>query len=505
MILIYFIKVNLCLALLCLLFQVLMYRDTFFGVRRLMLCGIYLTAFLLPLWNMQGWFAEGQASSELAEAYATYVLPTLNVTATRVASFGIEQSEPGCGMWFVGTMLLWALIYAVPVVVLALRFLWQLVYIIYLRITCRPIPLPKPHPLPPSPMGEGEACGEEGSGYYYYYPKPCSPFSFGPWIFMHTNEIDEQTLREVLVHEQTHVRQWHTADILMAEWVCILCWWNPAAWVMRREVRMNLEFLADKAVSDYLSPLPLGGGGGGEAGSFGGKALKAYQYHLLGFSTQMNVATISNNFNVLPLKRRIMMMNSRRTHRAGMVKYALFVPVAAALLFFSNIDSLARNFKTDPQAVQPEAVEVSNTDGQDDKKGQIYEQPEVMPEYPGGEQELYKFIALNVKYPEIAQKQGVQGRIFVTFIVEKDGSITEIKPLTHKKTQQQLEEVTAMAYKPDATPEQKESAKNLAEGLEQLKAEAVRVVSIMPKWKPGQHKDKPVRVRFTIPVVFKLQ
>ena len=468
MLLVYFIKVNLCLVLLCLLFQVLMYRDTFFGVRRLMLWGIYLTAFLLPLWNMQGWLSGDATTNGLAEAYATYVLPTLDVTASRVASFGIEQSEPGCGMWFVGTMLLWALIYAIPVVVLTVRFLWQIAYILYLRCTC----------------ARENIFGQR----VYRYPRQCSPFSFGAWIFMHTDEIDEQALREVIVHEQTHVRQWHTVDILLSEMVCIIFWWNPAAWVMRREVRMNLEFMADKAVSDYLT----------SSTASHDSTLKAYQYHLLGFSTQMNVATISNNFNVLPLKRRIIMMNSRRTRRTGMVKYAVFVPVAALMLLLCNVDAMARAL--DNQITTKNVV----TDD-DDKKDQIYDTPEVKPEYPGGEQELYKFLMMNVKYPVIAQENAVQGRIIVSYVIEKDGSITDIKPIPEKKLENALNEVVVTAHKPDATPEQKEYAEKYAEGLKQLKEEAVRVVSQMPKWKPGRQNDEPVRVRFMLPIMFRLQ
>ena len=356
---IYLIKLNLILALLCLLFQVLMHRDTFFGVRRLMLWGIYATAFLLPLCDVQALLTADTAATDMAEAYASYVLPTIEVTAMRVSTLGIEQSEPGCGMWFVGMMALWAILYLIPVVWMTLKLLWQIAYIIYLRCTC-----PLLTQLP-SPFGEGAGVRR--------FPRPCSPFSFGPWIFIHPEGLDEQTLREVLIHEQAHMRGWHTLDILFSQVVCILFWWNPAAWLMRREVRMNLEFIADKAVADYLMQAPLsspvgdtalstaankrteapsgtvGGAyssrtvwGAGSSGSCVASSLKAYQYRLLGFSLQKNVATIANNFNVLPLKRRIIMMNLRRTRRTGMVKYILFVPVAAAMLLLSNIDSLAR-------------------------------------------------------------------------------------------------------------------------------------------------------------------
>ena len=135
----YIIKANLILALLCLLFQVLMHRDTYFGVRRLMLWGIYATAYLLPLCDVQALLTADAAANNMAEAYASYVLPTLNVTAMRVASLGIEQSEPGCGMWFVGMMALWGLLYLIPVVWMTAKLLMQVAYLIYLRCTCKPL------------------------------------------------------------------------------------------------------------------------------------------------------------------------------------------------------------------------------------------------------------------------------------------------------------------------------------------------------------------------------
>lgn len=461
MLLIYIIKCNIILALLCLLFQTLMHRDTYFGVRRAMLLGIYATAMLLPLWNVQGWMATQVETSEMAEAYASYVLPTLDVTAQRVAFFGIHQDEPGCGMWVVGFLMLWGLIYLIPVVWLTAKLLWQLGYIIYLRFTCRPTPLPLPD--------------IDGSGYYYYYPKPCSPFSFGPWIFMHTDGISENELREVLIHEQTHVRQWHTLDIILAQLFCIVFWWNPATWVLRREVRLNLEFIADAAVVDKDADR------------------RTYQYHLLGFASQTNVATLANNFNVLPLKRRIVMMNSRRTRRTGMLKYIFFVPAAALMLLLCNVDATAR-------ALTHNAV-VNTQDGDDP----VYETVEVMPEYIGGAEALYKTLAETVRYPKEAQDLGVQGRVMVQFVVEKDGTLSDVKVVRVSSIGTPKYEMTVVAYSPEMTEEEKADvdAKNAA--LQALKDEAVRVVkNLKGKWTPGKQGGKDVRVRFLMPLVFKL-
>lgn len=537
----YIIKLNLILALLCLLFQVLMHRDTFFGVRRLMLWGIYTTAFLLPLCNMQALFTADTAATDMAEAYAQHVLPTLNVTAMRVASFGVEQNEPGCGMWFVGMIAIWGIIYIIPVVWMTMKLIIQVAYIIYLRCTCPLIT------QLPSPFGEGTGVRR--------FPRPCTPFSFGPWIFLHPDGMDEQTLREVLIHEQAHVRGWHTIDILFSQLVCIVFWWNPAAWVMRREVRLNLEFIADAAVIGRQ------------------KDKREYQYRLLGFSTYKNVATIANNFNVLPLKRRITMMNLKRTSRMGMAKYALFVPVAAALLFACNLDSLARSIaetvkkpllivdgqrvgEEEVLALTPEhidhitvlreasAVSVYGDEAKDgavvidrkkndstkvrtvvqaiaDADDNIYADVEQMPEYPGGMETMNKVLYQNVRYPAAAQDYGIQGMVIVNFVVEKDGTLSNVKATEVRdvNTGAVLPEVKVVAFshhdrqksrkQGKLTNELKEKTKanqHYAEGIKALKAESERVVRLLPeRWKPGRHAGQPVRVCVTLPVSFKLQ
>ena len=99
---------------------------------------------------------------------------------------------------------------------------------------------------------------------------------------------------------------------------------------------------------------------------------------------------------------------------------------------------------------------------------------ESMPEFPGGQQALFKFLSENIKYPVIAQENGIQGRVICQFTVNKDGSIVDI-------------EVVRSGGDPS------------------LDKEAVRVIKSMPKWKPGKQRGKPVRVKYTVPVSFKLQ
>lgn len=110
---------------------------------------------------------------------------------------------------------------------------------------------------------------------------------------------------------------------------------------------------------------------------------------------------------------------------------------------------------------------------EDPEEQQIFQIVEEMPEFPGGMAECLKFLAKNLKYPTIAQENGVQGRVIIQFVVNKDGSI--------------VDPVVARGVDP------------------YLDKEALRVVSTMPKWKPGKQRGKEVRVKYTVPVSFKLQ
>lgn len=110
-----------------------------------------------------------------------------------------------------------------------------------------------------------------------------------------------------------------------------------------------------------------------------------------------------------------------------------------------------------------------SSEAQTDK---VYDRVEVMPEFPGGMQGLFEYMQNNVNYPKEAKNQKIEGRVIVSFIVEKDGSISDVHPLT--------------AVHP------------------LLDKEAIRLVNEMPRWKPGTEKGKAVRVSFALPVSFKL-
>ena len=318
------------------------------------------------------------------------------------------------------------------------------------------------------------------------------PFSFFHWIFVHPESHTQEELAEILTHEQTHAHQLHSADIMFSELMCIVCWFNPFIWLMKREIRNNLEYMADQRVLQT------------------GYDYKVYQYHLLGLAHHKAAATLYNSFNVLPLKNRIKMMNKKRTKEIGRTKYLLFLPLAALLLIISNIETVARTTKnfareviqtveksteqvtkaagqiteqttveeltipketpvdTDITDKDPSATMQKVNTGDDD----IFDVVEEMPVFPGGQTALMEFIAKNLRYPVKAQERGIQGRVIAHFIVEKDGSVSNL----------------AVARSVSS----------------ELDAEAIRVLSTMPKWTPGKQRGKEVRVKYTVPIVFRL-
>ena len=529
---IYLIKINVALMLLYGFYRLTVSRDTFFGLRRLTLWLIYAVALMVPALNLEYWVRDTPTMESMANVYADTFYPVVVVKAQAPSITWIDML---LGIDWAG------------VVVLSLRLVWQLFSIIRLAVISRK---------------------QEVEGIMVHLLKgEGSPFSFFRWVFMYPSTLEGKQLHEVMVHECTHVSGLHSLDTLFSELFSIACWFNPFAWLMKQEVRMNLEYLADESV---LSD---------------GNARKSYQYHLLGLAyRQPNESTkIANNFNLLPLKKRIKMMNKRRTSEIGKAKYLLFAPLAGALLMVSNIESVAREIgeqipevaevqqkaeqalNTDVAVANPmakEVIEVMNpaeaeemeadktaeaalikaeevkaeeakaaaeaeltkaeeakveeakaateaelikaeeakvaadkaeeakaveqakqaaedkvknkpqTDTTKKKKTWVC-MPETMPQFPGGREVLLKYLAANIKYPASAVKAKKQGRVIVTFIVQKDGSITHAK--------------IAKSIDPE------------------LDAEALRVVKGMPKWTPGTQLGKPVSVKYTLPVKFSLQ
>ena len=406
----YLIKANAVLVVLFGFYQLISAGDTFFKWRRLSLLTIYVLSLLLPAIDLSVLVNETSPLGNFLPRMA-YNLPEVTVQPTH-DTFDWQQ----LAVW----------LYTGVALALLLRVFWQVV------VVCRLAQRSERATL------HGTAVCLLTGDY--------SPFSFFRWIFVNPDDKTPSQVQQILAHEQTHVAQWHSADALLSQLFVAAFWFNPATWLMRLQVRNNLEYLADRSVIN------------------GGTDKKAYQYHLLAVAYRTNVATITNNFNVLPLKKRIKMMNKQTSNPLARFKYLLFVPLAVALLAMNSTAMRAN--------VQKKVVKTTKVTKKTSATDKVYEVCEQMPIFPGGDAALMKYLSENVKYPALAIKAQEQGRVVVSFTVEKDGAISDVK--------------VARSVTPS------------------LDAEAVRVVKAMPKWTPGKQDGQLVRVRYNVPVSFKL-
>lgn len=424
---IYLLKVNVGITLFYAFYKLFCQRDTFFQWRRYALLSFLGISFLYPLLNIQDWVKEQPAMNELADYYAALMMDEAVITAP------VTQAPQ-----LPSLMTIAIYIYYIGVIVLSLRFIIQLLSICRMRWM-------------------GKVVSVNGQR-VISLPSESSPFSFFGWIFLYLPQLDRESQKEILTHEQTHADQWHSVDVVLSEIINIVCWFNPFSWLLKGEIRLNLEYLADNKVTETLHDCKL------------------YQYHLLGLAHTKKQTGLYNHFNVSHLKRRIIMMNKKRTRTLGRIKYALFAPLAVALLLASNISCISTEKKNE-QTASEEKPEVKFDTEEENKshtaEGEVFMVVEEMPEFPGGMGECMKFLGKNVKYPTQAQENGIQGRVIVQMVVTKEGDIADTK---------------------------------VVRGVDPLlDAEALRVVNAMPKWKPGKQRGQAVNVKYTIPVTFRLQ
>lgn len=521
---IYIIQVSVALLVFYVLYRMLFARDTFLELRRLFLLTAVALAFSHPLITLSSLAVPKEVFQPII-GYADM----LTVTAAVV----VPVREAPVYTWQNLVMVVWI----GGMLVLTVRMLVQLFAVCRLA-------------------AKGRRMQWQGVKVIALQPE-VAPFSFFGWIFVCPACHNEKELNEIIAHEQTHVRQWHSLDMVLGELLCIFLWFNPVVWLLRREIRQNLEFLADKQVVRA------------------GYNPKNYQYHLLRLSHQSTAVQIVNNFNVSSLKKRIIMMNKKRTSRIGLMKYALLIPVTGLLILAGNAQAVAeriRQYSTDQtqaepapeqQAVQAQANEerhikgrIVDEDGKpitgasivvvgtwqgsvsdgkgnfsvnvgdmetgklsfsyvgkktqslvfdrstkelkvklvtdvmyldlisvvgfvpDKKKSltgpkddeEIFVVVEDMPRFKEGS--VLKYLARQVRYPVRAQEKGIVGKVFVSFVIDKNGHVT------------QAEVIRSVS--------------------EELDREALRVINSMPDWIPGKQRGKPVDVKYVLPIEFSL-
>jgi len=150
-----------------------------------------------------------------------------------------------------------------------------------------------------------------------------SPFSFWQTIYINPGLHKQEDLPNILAHEEVHVAQWHTIDIILAEICVVFYWFNPGVWLMKKAVRENIEFITDARILRK------------------GIDKKAYQYSLLDVGTLQPSVAIVNNFNLSDLKKRIKMMNAKRSSKVNLTRYMFALPVLMCLTLAFTIDKRA--------------------------------------------------------------------------------------------------------------------------------------------------------------------
>ena len=336
----YLIKASISLALFYGLYMLLLRKDTFFRLRRFYFLFSIAFSLLFPFLMI-----EVTAKEEVPVQIPVYWLSQIEVSAMPAQQVSVIDWKL-IALFAIGAV---SLIYA-------LRFIMQLFCILKLKVSHDSEKL--------------DTCC-----IVKIKDRKISPFSFFRWIFIGSQIDGEEKLKEIIAHEMVHVRQLHSVDVLLAEIVCILFWWNPFVWLLKKEIKINLEYLADEGVlKEGFSP-------------------KEYQYILLQVSNVNTGIPIINNFNVSQLKKRITMMNKNRTSLGKATKYLLLVPVVFVLL-------LGNAVQASPDIADMITIPFVN-DGQQvpQKKGDVYVTVDKMPEFPGGLNAQQRFIAQNLKYP----------------------------------------------------------------------------------------------------------
>ena len=532
--LIYDLKVAALVAVFYMFYRLLLSRETFHTVNRVVLLLTAVASFLLPLC--------------VITIHQTVEVPMVEGIVSAGRPMATLADEPDMPWWQSAALGL----FLAGIVAALAHQLWSLAQVV--RIIRRS----ERHP-----QADGTVVCVTDSD--------LSPFSWLRYIVLSRNDYDNLN-PAVMAHERGHIRRHHTLDLLLVDTLTALQWFNPAMWMLRQDLRAIHEYEADAAVLSH------------------GINMRQYQYLLIQKAVSDCGYSVVNGISHSTLKNRITMMLHKKSSRASLLKLLALLPIVgttlalqaetvndyvyqqppkklvkkgthnaevevngqvievvkeektatmekkieaaekqvdeeAPKLVFGEangpeplividgkvatveqlkaldpkvIDNMsvvknekskaeyARRFNADTsngilfietkdyvsQRDSKDVVEAPVTVPEEKDEQEPFNMVEQMPEYPGGVQALMQFLYENIRYPEAAMTADKEGRVVVQFVVEADGAVS--------------------------------SAKVVRSISEDLDAEALRVVNAMPRWTPGKHKGKAVRVKYTLPVSFRL-
>lgn len=421
----YNLKAAAVLAVFYLFFRLLLSRDTFHRLNRIVLLGAAVLSFVLPLC--------------VITIHRTVFLdaPTQPGTVS-VPMQPAFASAPGWQTAVAGLFLL-----GVAVVLARLA-----VSIFSIRRIIR----------------SGERVPDGQGNIIVVIDRPIAPFSWLRYIVLSRTDWAcerEKQASEILLHERAHIQCRHSRDILLVDCLSALQWFNPAMWLLKRDLRAIHEYEADAAVLSR------------------GIDTKQYQYLLVRKAMAAAGYSVANSFSHSTLKNRLLMMLKPKSSFAASLKLLYILPLAG-LSLAATARTVTDYEVRGAAAASPSAqVTASGQDhsvkdsGEQKQDSVPFSEIEVKPTFQGGDAAAFaRWVNQNLEYPEVAFQNGIQGRVYVQFTVEIDGSVDQVKVLR------------------GADPV--------------LDKEALRVVSASPKWTPGQSGGKPVPVTYTFPVIFSL-
>ena len=447
--LVYILKSAVCLAVFYLFYRLLLSKETFHRFNRIALLGVMVLSCLLPLI---------QITVKEASPVNMQVMSMEDLLLMYQWNNGATIVEEGSHTLRWQEMLV--LVYFAGLLFVMVRHLWSLGRMLFLIRHSR--------------------CEKLDHGVrLVVHQRDIAPFSWMRYIVISETDLKEGG-HYILVHEQAHIRLRHSWDLLLTELCAWVQWFNPAIWLLKQELQNIHEYEADEEVLRQ------------------GIQAKEYQMLLIKKAVGARLYSIANSFNHSSLKKRITMMIRKKSNPWARAKYLYVLPLAAVTVaafarpeISQPLDEISSVKVNDLSAVLETYADknVSNPAEKElqlkkDSSAQkvvmsaasdnrIFDVVEQMPEFPGGMRAGLEFMARNLKYPTKAQEAGKQGRVIVQFIVQKDGSLSDLHVLRPVDPW--------------------------------LDAEAIRVIGSMPKWKPGMQDGQAVAVKFNLPVTFALE
>ena len=444
---IYILKSSVCLVLFYLFFRLLLSKETFHRFNRMALLGVLFFSLLIPCIEVT---TRHQVEVQQAVLSIEQLLLMAELEATP-ANVGAVQETPA-----ISWVQIVLLVYLAGILFLACRNIYSLICLFRL-------------------IHSGKHEKLEKGVTLVVHNQEIAPFSWMKYIVISRKDLEENG-REILIHEMAHIHHRHSVDLLVADICIFFQWFNPGAWLLKQELQNIHEYEADETVINE------------------GVNAKEYQLLLIKKAVGTRLYSMANSFNHSKLKKRITMMLKEKSSPWARLKYLYVLPVAAiAVTTFARpevsdkveeissvkVNDLAAIVETKVvesvgDTTKPADVKYVPTEVRKQLKGTpVFELVEEMPEFPGGGMSaLMGYLKDNMRYPASAKEKGTQGRVTVQFVVDKDGSIKEPKLLRSVD--------------------------------KDMDAEALRLISNMPKWKPGRQKGQPVAVKYTVPVMFSL-